>query len=85
MSLTSLLTTLGIGAGAMYFMDPNAGKRRRARVADLMRSVRNLTAKNALGFGSSGVAHTKKNYRATPKTSRDAAKASRIQNASTSG
>lgn len=34
MAISTLLKGLGIGAGLMYFADPNSGRRRRARVLD---------------------------------------------------
>ncbi len=34
MKLKTLLTTIGLGAGVMYFMDPQLGPRRRAMVRD---------------------------------------------------
>ena len=34
MRLKTLITTLGIGAGLMYFLDPQHGERRRAMVRD---------------------------------------------------
>jgi len=43
MSLKVLLTSLGLGAGLMYFLDPQEGNRRRAMVRDKMnRLVGNL-------------------------------------------
>lgn len=38
MRLKTLLTTLGLGAGLMYFMDPQHGNRRRALVRDRVNS-----------------------------------------------
>lgn len=38
--LTTLLTSIGIGAGLMYFYDPARGNRRRALVRDKIASVR---------------------------------------------
>lgn len=41
MRLKTLITTLGIGAGLMYFMDPQHGNRRRAMVRDKANSFVN--------------------------------------------
>lgn len=43
MGIRGFLTTLGLGVGAMYFMDPEQGDRRRARVRDQVMSLRNET------------------------------------------
>src|SRR5919106_5977147 len=43
MKIKTLLTTIGLGAGVMYFMDPQQGARRRAMVRDKAnRFVNNL-------------------------------------------
>ncbi len=45
-----LLTGLGLGAGLMYFLDPDVGRRRRAKVRDKARhlaKVANETAANS--------------------------------------
>src|SRR5512134_415859 len=43
MRLKTLITTLGVGAGLMYFLDPQHGERRRAMVRDRAnRFVNNL-------------------------------------------
>lgn len=41
--LTKLITTVGIGAGVMYFYDPNHGRRRRALVRDKVERTVNRT------------------------------------------
>jgi len=40
-SIRSLLFGLGVGAGLMYFLDPNSGNRRRSLVRDQFYSLRN--------------------------------------------
>jgi hypothetical protein len=39
--LRSLLLSLGLGAGLMYFYDPDQGRRRRAQMRDQIDSVKN--------------------------------------------
>jgi hypothetical protein len=43
MSFTGMLRGLAIGAGAMYFLDPDRGRRRRALVRDQWRGLSHLT------------------------------------------
>jgi hypothetical protein len=65
------VTTLGIGAGLMYFLDPNRGKRRRALVRDKVRHTLHDTeqalgkAARDLGNRTSGLlAETQHRFRA---------------------
>jgi uncharacterized membrane protein/osmotically-inducible protein OsmY len=52
----ALLTGVGVGAGLMYFLDPERGRRRRALVRDQMAHVARTT-RDAAGATSRDVAH----------------------------
>ena len=43
----SLLKTAGLGAGIMYFFDPELGARRRAKIKDRLTQVQSATTKKA--------------------------------------
>src|SRR5687768_15966926 len=53
---TSLLTGLGVGAGLMYFLDPDRGRRRRALVRDQVVHSAHV-GKDAVGATRRDVAH----------------------------
>jgi hypothetical protein len=53
---TSLLTGLGVGAGLMYFLDPDRGRRRRALLRDQMVHSAHVGA-DAMGATRRDVAH----------------------------
>lgn len=52
----AVLTGLGVGAGLMYLLDPEQGRRRRARVADRIAHARTLTT-DAAGATARDMAH----------------------------
>jgi uncharacterized membrane protein len=53
---TTLMTAAGVGAGFAWFLDPDRGRRRRARVRDVMAHSAALTA-DAVGATSRDVLH----------------------------
>ena len=62
MGIKGFLTTLGLGVGAMYFMDPDQGDRRRADVRDQVMQLRN-EAQNVWTEGSEDLAQRAKTLR----------------------
>src|SRR5678816_848689 len=52
----ALLTGLGLGIGLMYFLDPERGRRRRARVRDKLAHTSRVST-NALGSAGVDLAH----------------------------
>ena len=59
MGIKGFLTTLGLGVGAMYFLDPDQGDRRRADVRDQVMQLRN-EAQNVWTEGSEDLAQRAK-------------------------
>ncbi len=62
MGIRGFLTTLSLGLGAMYFMDPEQGDRRRASVRDQVKTLRN-DARDVWQQGSEDLANRAKGLR----------------------
>jgi hypothetical protein len=62
MGIKGFLTTLGLGVGAMYFMDPERGEKRRNNVLDQVTQLRN-EAQNVWTQGSDDLANRAKSLR----------------------